>query len=115
MKKDGTIYHQLGYSYNIKKRYNDGIKVLKLAIQFENSDNSHIELGHAYHNLGQYDVALAQFMMVMKGDPENELSRYYAGLSYAKKGDQKNLQKMIGELTALNSTDWAAELKELVK
>jgi tetratricopeptide (TPR) repeat protein len=116
IKKDGTLYYQLGWCYNDKERYKDAARVLKLAIQLHpDNDDALNELGYAYYKLAQYDAAIAQLSRVMKKDPENELSRYYAGLSFAKKGDQKNLKKMIEELTALNSTEYAEELKELVK
>lgn len=116
LKKEAIIYYRLGYCYNEKERFTEASKIFKLVIQLAPDNyNAYTLLGYDYYMFKQYDAAMTQYVFAMKKDPENELVRYYAGLLYAKKGDQQNLQKMIDELTALQSKDYVQELTALKK
>jgi tetratricopeptide (TPR) repeat protein len=111
-----TAYYRLGWCYNDRKQYTDAVAPLKEAVSLDaDYKDARNELGYAYYKLDKYDDALAQFEMVMNKDANNELSRYYAGFCYYLKNDQGKLKKMISELKALNSTEYAETLEKYVK
>jgi len=118
-KKDKVVYYKIGWCYNNMDKFEKAISFLEQALALDDEyEYAKTELGYANYKLGYYDKALKIFLAIMQQNPKDILSRYYAGSCYYYKKDQKNLQKMIDELTALNTKDalqFATTLKEYIQ
>lgn len=75
---DAAMY-ELGHSYIIDEKYNDGVKVLTRFVADYPSSSYHLQalsdLGLAYMNLGDKDKALEYYDKVVKSSPQSSQSK----------------------------------------
>lgn len=75
---DAATY-ELGHSYIIDEKYNDGVKVLQKFVADYPSSSYHLQalsdLGLAYMNLGNKDKALEYYDRVVKASPQSSQSK----------------------------------------
>ena len=108
------LYYKLGWLYNDKERYDDAIKILLKAIDYDSEDSGYREeLGYAYYMNDQYEFALTQLNKAISLDETSMLGYYYKGLCFIatnKKGDAMNMYYKLKEL----GSDEAGELLEKI-
>jgi tetratricopeptide (TPR) repeat protein len=108
------VYYKLGWLYNDKERYDDAIKVLLKAIEYDSEDSGYREeLGYAYYMKEQYEFAITQLNKAISLDENSKLGYYYKGLCFIatnKKGDAMSMYYKLKEL----SSDEAGELLEKI-
>jgi tetratricopeptide (TPR) repeat protein len=109
-----NIYYKLGWLYNDVERYDDAIKILLKAIDYDSEDSgSRVELGYAYYMKEEYEFALTQLNKAITLDEESELGYYYKGLCFVatnKKGDAMSMYYRLKEL----DSDHKEELLEKI-
>jgi tetratricopeptide (TPR) repeat protein len=109
-----NIYYKLGWLYNDMERYDDAIKILLKAIDYDSEDSgSRVELGYAYYMKEEYEFALTQLNKAITLDEESELGYYYKGLCFVatnKKGDAMSMYYRLKEL----DSDHKEELLEKI-
>jgi tetratricopeptide (TPR) repeat protein len=97
-----SIYYKLGWLYNDMERYDDAIKILVKAIDYDSEDSGNrVELGYAYYMKEEYEFALTQLNKAISLDEESELGYYYKGLCFVatnKKGDAMSMYYKLKEL-----------------
>jgi tetratricopeptide (TPR) repeat protein len=96
------IYYKLGWLYNDGERYDDAIKILQKAIQYD-SENSGLreELGFAYYMKEEYEFAITQLNKAISLDAESKLGYYYKGLCFVatnRKGEAMSMYYKLKEL-----------------
>jgi len=108
------LYYKLGWLYNDKGRYEDAIKVLLKAVEYDSEDSGYREeLGYAYYMKEQYEFAITQLNKAISLDENSKLAYYYKGLCFIatnKKGDAMSMYYKLKEL----SDDEASELLEKI-
>ena len=106
------IYYKLGWLYNDKERFDDAIKILLKAIEYDSEDSGYREeLGYAYYMKEQYEFAITQLNKAISLDESSKLGYYYKGLCFIatnKKGDAMSMYYKLKELRS----DEADELLE---
>jgi len=97
------IYYKLGWLYNDKERYDDAIKILLKAIEYDSEDSGYREeLGYAYYMKEQYEFAITQLNKAISLDESSALGYYYKGLCFIatnKKGDAMSMYYKLKELS----------------
>lgn len=108
------IYYKLGWLYNDKQRYDDAIKILLKAVEYDSDDSGYREeLGYAYFMKEQFEFAITQLNKAISLDETSKLGYYYKGLCFIatnKKGDAMSMYYKLKDL----STDEADELLEKI-
>ena len=108
------IYYKLGWLYNDKERYDDAIKILLKAIEYDSEDSGYREeLGFAYYQKEEYEFALTQLNKAISLDDASKLGYYYKGLCFIatnKKGEAMSMYYKLKEL----DTDLATELNDKI-
>lgn len=108
------VYYKLGWLYNDKERYDDAIKILLKAIDYDSEDSGYREeLGFAYYMKGQHEFAITQLNKAISLEPTSKLGYFYKGLCYIatdKKGDAMSMYYKLKEL----DSDEAGELLEKI-
>lgn len=108
------IYYKLGWLYNDKGRYDDAIRILLKAIDYDSEDSGYREeLGYAYYMKEQYEFAITQLNKAISLDEGSKLGYYYKGLCFIatnKKGDAMSMYYKLKEI----SSDEAVELLEKI-
>lgn len=114
--EDGSkpLYYELGWLYNDKQRYDDAIKILLKAIDYDSDDSGYREeLGYAYYMKEQFESAITQLNKAISLDETSKLGYYYKGLCFIathKKGDAMSMYYKLKDL----SSDEADELLEKI-
>jgi tetratricopeptide (TPR) repeat protein len=73
----------LAYCYEELEQYNEVIKALENALQFNpNSSDVYCDLGTAYSLLNQYALAISAYETATKLNPENKIGFWKLGLTY---------------------------------
>lgn len=106
VKADGEgskpIYYKLAWLYNDAERYDDAIRILLKAIQYDSEDSGlREELGFAYYMKGEYEFAITQLNKAIGLDAESKLGYYYKGLCFVatnKKGEAMSIYYKLKEL-----------------
>jgi tetratricopeptide (TPR) repeat protein len=108
------IYYKLGWLYNDKERYDDAIKILLKAINYDSEDSGYREeLGYAYYMKEQYEFAITQLNKAISLDDASKLGYYYKGLCFIatnKKGEAMSIYYKLKEL----DNDSASELLDKI-
>ena len=108
------IYYKLGWLYNDAERYQEAIKVLLKAIDYDSEDSGYREeLGYAYYMKEHYEFAITQLNKAISLDENSKLGYYYKGLCFIatnKKGDAMSMYYKLREL----SDEEADELLEKI-
>ena len=108
------IYYKLGWLYNDKARYDDAIRIMLKAIQYDSEDSGYREeIGYAYYMKEEYEFAITQLNKAISLDGSSKLGYYYKGLCFIatnKKGDAMSMYYKLKEL----SSDDAGELLEKI-
>ena len=108
------IYYKLGWLYNDRERFDDAIKILLKAIDYDSEDSGYREeLGYAYYMKEQYEFAITQLNKAISLDESSKLGYYYKGLCFIatnKKGDAMSMYYKLKEI----SNDEADELLEKI-
>lgn len=108
------LYYKLGWLYNDKQRYDDAIKILLKAIEYDSEDSGYREeLGYAYFMKEQFESAITQLNKAISLDETSKLGYYYKGLCFIatnKKGDAMSMYYKLKDL----SSDEADELLEKI-
>lgn len=108
------LYYKLGWLYNDKQRYDDAIKILLKAIDYDSEDSGYREeLGYAYYMKEQFEFAITQLNKAISLDETSKLGYYYKGLCFIainKKGDAMSMYYKLKDL----SNDEADELLEKI-
>ena len=108
------LYYKLGWLYNDEQRYDDAIKILLKAIDYDSEDSGYREeLGYAYYMKEQFEFAITQLNKAISLDETSRLGYYYKGLCFIatnKKGEAMNMYYKLKDL----STDEADELLEKI-
>ena len=108
------LYYKLGWLYNDKQRYDDAIKILLKAIEYDSEDSGYREeLGYAYFMKEQFEFAITQLNKAISLDETSKLGYYYKGLCFIatnKKGDAMSMYYKLKDL----SGDEADELLEKI-
>ncbi len=108
------LYYKLGWLYNDKQRYDDAIKILLKAIEYDSEDSGYREeLGYAYFMKEQFEFAITQLNKAISLDETSKLGYYYKGLCFIatnKKGDAISMYYKLKDL----SSDEADELLEKI-
>lgn len=108
------IYYKLGWLYNDNERYDDAIKILLKAIEYDSEDSGcREELGYAYYMKEEYEFAITQLNKAISLDETSRLGYYYKGLCFVatnKKGEAMSMYYKLKEL----GSDEAEELLEKI-
>lgn len=111
------VYYNLGWLYNDKERYDEAIKVLLKAIEYDSEDAGYrVELGYAYYKKDQYEFAITQLNKALSLDQESKLSYYYKGLCYVatnKKGDAMSMYYKLKEMEMEAANELLGEIKKM--
>lgn len=109
------VYYKLGWLYNDAERYDDAVKILLKAIEYDSEDSGYREeLGYAYYMKEEYEFAITQLNKAISLDEASRLAYYYKGLCFVatnKKGDAMSMYYKLKEL----ETEEADELMEKIK
>jgi tetratricopeptide (TPR) repeat protein len=108
------LFYKLGWLYNDKQKYDDAIKILLKAIDYDSEDSGYREeLGYAYYMKEQFEFAITQLNKAISLDETSTLGYYYKGLCFIatnKKGDAMSMYYKLKDL----STDEADELLDKI-
>ena len=108
------IYYKLGWLYNEKERYDDAIKILLKAVDYDSEDSGYREeLGYAYYMKEQYEFAITQLNKAIVLDANSTLGYYYKGLCFIATNKKGDAMSMYYKLKELDSDD-AGELLEKI-
>lgn len=108
------IYYKLGWLYNDKERYDDAIKILLKAIDYDSEDSGYREeLGYAYYMKEQYEFAITQLNKAISLDETSKLGYYYKGLCLIATNRKGEAMSMYYKLKEMGS-DEADELLEKI-
>lgn len=96
------VYYKLGWLYNDNERYDDAIRVLLKAIEYDTEDSGYREeLGYAYYMKKEYEFAITQLNKAISLDENSKLGYYYKGLCFVatnKKGEALSMYYKLKEL-----------------
>lgn len=111
------IYYNLGWLYNDKESYDEAIKILLKAIEYDSEDSGYrVELGYAYYKKEQYEFALTQLNKALTLDQDSKLSYYYKGLCFVatnKKGDAMSMYYKLKEMETDEADELLGEIKKM--
>ena len=108
------IYYKLGWLYNDKEQYDDAIKILLKAIEYDSEDSGYREeLGYAYYQKEEYEFALTQLNKAIALDDASKLGYYYKGLCFVATNRKGEAMSMYYKLKEIDS-DTAAELMDKI-
>jgi len=108
------LYYKLGWLYNEKERYDDAVKVLLKAIQYDSEDSGYREeLGYAYYMKDEYEFAITQLNKAISLDENSKLGYYYKGLCLIATNRKGEAMSIYYKLKELGSDD-AGELLEKI-
>ena len=111
------IYYKLGWLYNDRERYDEAVKILLKAIEYDSEDPGYREeLGYAYYMQEQYEFALAQLNKAITLDESSKLAYYYKGLCYiatSKKGDAMSMYYKLKELEGEEATELLHKISKM--
>lgn len=98
------IYYKLGWLYNDRERYDDAIKILLKAIEYDSEDSGYREeLGYAYYMREEYEFAITQLNKALSLDEKSNLGYYYKGLCFVatnKKGEAMSIYYKLREIAS---------------
>lgn len=96
------IYYKLGWLYNDQERYDDAIRILLKAIEYDTEDSGYREeLGYAYYMKEEYEFAITQLNKALSLDENSTLAYYYKGLCFVatnKKGEAMSMYYKLKEM-----------------
>ena len=96
------VYYKMGWLYNDLERYDDAVKILLKAVEYDSEDaGNRVELGYAYYMKEEYEFAITQLNKAISLDEESELGYYYKGLCFVatnKKGEAMSMYYKLKEL-----------------
>jgi tetratricopeptide (TPR) repeat protein len=96
------IYYKLGWLYNEQERYDDAIRILLKAIEYDSEDSGYREeLGFAYYMKDEYEFAIIQLNKALSLDENSNLAYYYKGLCLVatnKKGEAMSMYYKLKEM-----------------
>ena len=108
------VYYKIAWLYNEKERYDDAIRILLKAIQYDSEDSGYREeLGYAYYMKEEYEFAITQLNKAISLDENSKLGYYYKGLCFIatnKKGEAMSMYYKLKEL----DNDEAGELLDKI-
>jgi superkiller protein 3 len=108
------VYYKIAWLYNEKERYDDAIRILLKAIQYDSEDSGYREeLGFAYYMKEEYEFAITQLNKAISLDENSKLGYYYKGLCFIATNKKGEAMSMYYKLKELNS-DEAGELLEKI-
>lgn len=108
------ICYELGWLYNDVERFDDAIKILRKAIEYDSEDaDSRVELGYAYYMKEEYEFAITQLDKAISVDEISNLAYYYKGLCFVATNRKGEAMSMYYKLKELES-DEANELLEKI-
>lgn len=111
------IYYKLGWLYNDKERYDDAIKILLKAIEYDSEDSGYREeLGYAYYQKGEYEFAITQLNKAISLDDASKLAYYYKGLCFIatnKKGEAMSMYYKLKELDGDSATELIDKINKM--
>jgi len=111
------IYYKLGWLYNDKERYDDAIKILLKAIEYDSEDSGYREeLGYAYYKKAEYEFALTQLNKAISLDNASKLAYYYKGLCFVatnKKGEAMSIYYKLKELDGDSATELMSQISKM--
>jgi tetratricopeptide (TPR) repeat protein len=110
------IYYKLGWLYNEKERYDEAIKVLLKAIQYDSEDSGYREeLGYAYYVKEEYEFAITQLNKAISLEPASALAYYYKGLCFVATNKRGDAMSIYYKLKELDGEDAAQLLEKINK
>jgi len=108
------IYYKLGWLYNDSERYDEAIKVLLKAIEYDSEDSGYREeLGYAYYMKEYYEFAITQLNKAISLDENSTLGYYYKGLCFIATNKKGDAMSMYYKLKGLSNEE-ADELLEKI-
>ena len=111
------IYYKLGWLYNDKERYDDAIKILLKAIEYDSEDSGYREeLGYAYYQKDEYEFALTQLNKAITLDEASKLGYYYKGLCFIatnRKGEAMSMYYKLKELDSDSATELIDKINKM--
>jgi len=111
------VYYKLGWLYNDKERFDDAIKILLKAIEYDSEDSGYREeLGYAYYMKDEYEFAITQLNKAISLDESSKLGYYYKGLCFVatnKKGDAMSMFYKLKELDYDEADELMDKIKEM--
>jgi tetratricopeptide (TPR) repeat protein len=111
------IYYKLGWLYNDKERFDDAIKILLKAIEYDSEDSGYREeLGYAYYQKGEYEFAITQLNKAISLDDASKLAYYYKGLCFIatnKKGEAMSMYYKLKELDGDSATELIDKINKM--
>ena len=100
------IYYKLGWLYNDKERFDDAIKIMLKAIEYDSEDSGYREeLGYAYYMKEQYEFAITQLNKAISLDENSKLGYYYKGLCFIATNKKGDAMSMYYKLKTIDSDD----------
>ena len=109
-----SIYYKLGWLYNDTERYDDAVKILLKAVQYDSEDSGYREeLGFAYYMKEEYEFAITQLNKAISLNETSKLGYYYKGLCFVATNKKGEAMSMYYKLKELGSDD-AAELLDKI-
>lgn len=97
-----------GFLYNVERKYHLAVVDLDMSIALEpnvkRNGRAYIERGCAYHNLGGYDPALADFTAYIGANPDDGEAYCLRGKTYQDSGDIENAKKDYRKACSLGDT-----------
>ena len=98
------VCYKIAWLYNENERYDDAIRILLKAIQYDSEDSGYREeLGYAYYMKEEYEFALTQLNKAISLDENSNLGYYYKGLCFVatnKKGEAMSIYYKLKELAS---------------
>lgn len=111
------VYYKLGWLYNDQERYDDAIKILLKAIEYDSEDSGYREeLGYAYYKKAEYEFALTQLNKAISLDDASRLGYYYKGLCFVatnKKGEAMSIYYKLKELDGDSATELMGQINKM--
>jgi tetratricopeptide (TPR) repeat protein len=112
-----SVYYDLGWLYNDGERYDDAVKVLLKAIQYDSEHSGYREeLGYAYYVKEEYEFAITQLNKAISLDEKSQLGYYYKGLCFVatnKKGDAMSMYYKLKELESEHTEELMEKIKAM--
>ena len=100
------IYYKLGWLYNDRERYDDAVRILLKAIEYDSEDSGYREeLGYAYYMKEEYEFAITQLNKAVSLDENSNLAYYYKGLCFVATNKKGEAMSMYYKLKEMESDD----------